>query len=518
VEAFVAIRDDLSKPQWAAERFRLVIEAAPNAIVIADAAGAIVLVNAEAERAFGHPREELLGRAVETLVPARFRGPHPGHRAAYVAHPLTRPMGAGRDLFGLRKDGSEFPVEIGLTPLYTDEGLLTLAVVVDITERKRAEAARAHLAAMVESSNDAIISKDLEGTILTWNAGAERIYGYPAAEVLGRPVTMLAPADRRDEIPAILARVKDGERIGTFDTVRVRKDGRRIDVALTVSPIRAAAGQIVGASAVARDVTEPKRAAEELRAMTQQLWQAAKLASVGELAASIAHELNNPLATISLRIEAVLARTPADDPRRRGLEVIAQETQRMGDLVANLLQFARRGHDQISTVDVRQELGAAVDLIHHHLRKRQVAVVREFAADTPDIFADRQKLRQLFLNLLTNAGDAMPQGGTLTLRTAADTLADGKPAVRIEVADTGVGIPAEHLDRVLEPFFTTKEEGKGTGLGLAICRRVVQDHHGALQITSEVGRGTTVRLLLPVRNGFNVAPLRPGARDGGGHG
>ena len=159
-------------------------------------------------------------------------------------------------------------------------------------------------------------------------------------------------------------------------------------------------------------------------------------------------------------------------------------------------------------MDIRQELTKAVELIQHHLRKRQVNVVQELAPDTPTIYADRQKLRQVFLNLLTNAGDAMPQGGTLTLRTAPAALDNGKPAVQIEFVDTGVGIPAEHLERIMEPFFTTKEEGKGTGLGLAICRRVVQEHHGTIQIVSEVGKGTTVRMVLPVQNGANVDRLR----------
>jgi signal transduction histidine kinase len=251
---------------------------------------------------------------------------------------------------------------------------------------------------------------------------------------------------------------------------------------------------------------------DEVRAMTQQLWQAAKLASVGELAAGIAHELNNPLATVRLRIESVLAQTPEGDRRRRPLAVISQEAKRMGDLVASLLQFSRRGADELSTVDVRDELRTALELVQHHLRKRAITVAQEFAPETPPLYADRQKLRQVFLNLLTNACDAMPQGGTLTLRSGPDATARGEAAGRIEFSDTGVGIPAEHLEKVLEPFFTTKEEGKGTGLGLAICRRVVQEHHGTMEIVSEVGRGTTVRIVLPVTQGGNVDRLRgPGA-------
>jgi signal transduction histidine kinase len=179
----------------------------------------------------------------------------------------------------------------------------------------------------------------------------------------------------------------------------------------------------------------------------------------------------------------------------------------MGDLVANLLSFSRRGDEKISTVDIRDELTKAVDLIEHHLRKRQVTVVREFAEETPSIYADRQKLRQVFLNLLTNAGDAMPRGGTLTLRSASATMDDGRPGVRIEFMDTGVGIPPEHLPRIFEPFYTTKDDGRGTGLGLAICRRAVEEHHGTIEVLSEAGRQTTVRILLPVNNGTNVARL-----------
>jgi signal transduction histidine kinase len=248
---------------------------------------------------------------------------------------------------------------------------------------------------------------------------------------------------------------------------------------------------------------------DELQAMTQQLWQAAKLATVGELAASIAHELNNPLATVSLRIEAVLAQTPASDPRHRPLEVVEQEVERMGNLVANLLQFSRQGSEQRSTVEVSEELRKSLELVDYHLRHRRIDVVREIAEDLPPIFADPQKLRQVFLNLLTNAADAMPDGGTITVRAV---VADGggAPAVRVAFIDTGTGIAPEHLPHVLEPFYTTKEEGKGTGLGLAICRRIVQEHRGAIEITSAPGKGTTVSLQLPVARD---AKARPAGRE-----
>jgi signal transduction histidine kinase len=274
--------------------------------------------------------------------------------------------------------------------------------------------------------------------------------------------------------------------------------------------------------------------------MTQQLWQAAKLATMGELAASIAHELNNPLAIVSLRVESILAHVPEEDPKRRELEVIEQEVERMSALVSNLLQFSRRSTRQISTLDVREEIEKTLELIHNHLRNRRITVGREFAPEVPTIQADRQQMRQVFLNLFTNAADAMPSGGVLTVRagvsegekggmgeTESGGTGEAAPIhpythspihVVIEVADTGVGIAPDNLAKVSEPFFTTKPEGKGTGLGLAMCRRIVQAHNGALEITSEVGRGTTVRLALPVVNEANGTFLRETRRAGAAEG
>jgi len=227
---------------------------------------------------------------------------------------------------------------------------------------------------------------------------------------------------------------------------------------------------------------------------------------MGELAASVAHELNNPHGTVSLRIESLIGQVPADDPKRRELEVVEQEVERMGTLVASLLQFSRRGTPQISTVDVGEEIENTLELIHYLLRQRQITVQREFAPDVPMVPADRQQLRQLFLNLFTNACDAMPQGGALTIRVSA---APAQHRVSIEIADTGTGIAPEDLPRVTEPFFTTKPEGKGTGLGLAICRRIVQEHNGTFEITSAgPGQGTTVRLTLPPQNNSHEAFLQ----------
>jgi signal transduction histidine kinase len=267
-------------------------------------------------------------------------------------------------------------------------------------------------------------------------------------------------------------------------------------------------------AALCAEVNERKAAeaalqasSDDVKTMSQQLWQAAKLATMGELASSIAHELNNPLATVSLRVESLIAQTTGDDPRRRELEIIGQEIERMGNLVSNLLQFSRRSQPQISTVNVCDEIEKTLELIHYHLRKHKIAVAREFKPEGPLIHADRQQLRQLFLNLFTNASDAMPEGGTLTIRV---TRRHEEKQICIEIADTGVGIPPEILPKVLEPFYTTKPEGKGTGLGLAICRRITQAHNGTINITSDgcTGNGTRVCITLPFSNGSNTASLR----------
>jgi PAS domain S-box-containing protein len=375
----------------------------------------------------------------------------------------------------------------------------------------------ARVGAILATAVDAIIVIDEAGRIETFNRGAENMFGFAASEVLGQNVKVLMPPPFEQEHDSYIANyLRTGQKkiIGIGREVSGRRKGGDIFPAeLAVS--EAWLGERRVFVGIVRDVSERKRAeealqqanrnlestlgalqakSEEVRAASQQLWQAAKLATLGELAASIAHELNNPLAIVSLRVEALLAQIAADDPKRRPLEVVEQEVERMGSLVGNLLQFSRRGHRQVSTVDVRDEITATLELIRYHLLHRRIEVVQELAAEMPLIIADRQQLRQVFLNLLTNASDAMPQGGTLTLRARPGKLDGGRPAVVIEFADTGVGIAPENLPKVAEPFFTTKAEGKGTGLGLAICRRVIQEHHGTMDIASEVGKGTVVRL------------------------
>jgi diguanylate cyclase (GGDEF)-like protein/PAS domain S-box-containing protein len=238
-------------------------------MVIVDNTGTIVLLNVHAERLFGYRHGELIGERIELLVPERFRERHGTHRKRYSGDPHTRPMGAGLELYGRRKDGSEFLFEVSLSPLQTESRKLVSSAIRDITARKQAEEDASHYAAVVESSHDAIIGKDLDGVITSWNGGAERLYGYTSGEARGKSISILVPAGHDDELPDLMVRMRAGERVDDYETVRARKDGTLVDVSLTVSPIRSRTGAVIGAATIARDISARLRYQEQLRFLAE---------------------------------------------------------------------------------------------------------------------------------------------------------------------------------------------------------------------------------------------------------
>ena len=429
-------------PTSAAERFAPLLDIADDAIIGVDGSSRIMLFNRGAERIFGYPAEEVLGQKLEMLMPARSAEGHQKHMDAFAASPKpARLMGERSEVLGRRKDGSEFPAEASITKLPDGEsGVMFTAILRDVSRQRKAQEAqlvesRARLHAIIYSALSGIITLDGNLRVTLFNPAAEEIFQCSPDEAMGREIEDFIPGGLPPEGASAVSIGPPIHPAGHEEVLGRRSTGELfpLDAALTKLVVN---GQVVFAL-ILSDITQRKRAEQalretnerlerttaelrkktaELQNSTQQLLQAAKLASVGELAASIAHELNNPLGTVSLRLDSLLANTPQDDPRRRPLEVVEQETERMAGLVGNLLHFSRPSGDQVSTVDVSEEAVKTMELTQHHLRRRGVEVNVEFDPALPTILADRQKLRQVFLNLYTNAGDAMPQGGRLITR------------------------------------------------------------------------------------------------------
>ncbi len=494
------------------------LEALPDAVVAVDRDGTIFQVNSQAEELFGYDSDELVGQKVEVLVPESYRRQHHRHRDNFAEAPKTRRMGADLDLYGRRRNGSEFPVEISLSPVSTENGIFVLSAIRDISDRKRiAEELRraneelhrrtseqlgeyrARLASIIDSSEDAILSKDLNGIITSWNRGAERMYGYAPEEVIGKHISLLTPDDRPNEISEILKKIVKGESTEHYESVRVTKDARHLDVSLSVSPLRDVAGEIVGASVIARDITAQKRAESQLR-------QSQKMEAIGRLAGGVAHDFNNILGIVNACAEFLRDRIdPASEPSVY-VENIKKATERGRSLTKQLLAFSRTSVIQHSVLDLNERLRDISKLLRPLLGDDvEILIVPKSASAVVE--ADPGQLDQIVVNLAVNARDAMPRGGKFILETTAvrfdEEFAEQHQAmpagkyVLLAVSDTGSGMDEATVSRIFEPFFTTKELGKGTGLGLATVYGIVKQSSGHIMVYSEPGHGTTFKIYLP---------------------
>jgi PAS domain S-box-containing protein len=493
-----------------------ILEAIPDAVAAVNEQGVIIQVNSQAETLFAYTRDELIGQKVEMLVPERQRAGHGQHRADYHQKPKIRRMGSGLDLYGRRRDGSEFPVEISLSPVTTENGVVVLSAIRDISDRKRIEdeLRRAHeeldrrksrelrdsqnrLALIVDSSQDAIIGKNLDGLITHWNKGAEQMYGYTAQEMIGRPISVLCPKDRADEIPGILEKIRRGERVEYFESVRVTKDGRKVNVSISVSPIVDAEGKVVGASAIARNITAQKKVEDQLR-------HSQKMEAVGRLAGGVAHDFNNLLGIVTACTE--LLRPRVDGEGVEYIDNIREAAQRGATLTKQLLAFSRKQQVQAQVLDLNERLKEIAKLLRPLMGDDvEIAIMPRGA--TAVVEADAGQLDQIVINLAANARDAMPHGGKLIIETGvldvdASFAKEHPPLVAgryvmLAVSDNGIGMNEETRSPIFEPFFTTKEMGKGTGLGLATVYGIVKQNGGHIWVYSEPERGTTFKIYLP---------------------
>lgn len=493
-----------------------ILEAIPDAVAAVNQQGIIIQVNSQAEALFGYTRDELIGQKIEMLVPERHRPQHHNHREHFHQQPKIRRMGSGLDLYGRRRDASEFPVEISLSPVATGNGIIVLSAIRDISDRKRIEEElrRANeeldrrksrelreyqnrLALIVDSSQDAIIGKNLDGIVTHWNKGAEEIYGYTAQEMIGRPISTLAPPERADEIPVILQKIRNGERVEYFESVRVTKDNRKLNVSISVSPIHDAEGQVVGASTIARNITAQKKVEDQLR-------QSQKMEAVGRLAGGVAHDFNNLLGIVTACSELLRSRVQGDAVEY--IDNIREAGKRGAALTRQLLSFSRRQPLQVQVLDLNDRLKDVSKLLKP-LMGDDVEIVLSPRPGSAIVEADPGQLDQIVVNLAVNARDAMPRGGKLIIETAVfdfdESFVREHPSMKagryvmLAVSDNGVGMDEATRSRIFEPFFTTKEVGKGTGLGLATVYGIIKQSGGHVWVYSEVGHGTTFKVYLP---------------------
>jgi PAS domain S-box-containing protein len=492
--------------------FRAVLEASPNAIVAVDATARITYANPQAEATFGYTLDELVGQPVEILLPKRVAERHVSHRNGFISHPGARPMGIGLDLAGLRKDGTEFPVEISLSPVETSDGLNVFATVVDITARKGAEAALAEserrFRTVLEASPNPIVGVDSAARIIFVNPQTEETFGYARDELVGQPVELLLPervgerhVEHRDGF--ISHPVARPMGIG-LDLAGRRKDGGEFPVEISLSPVDTADGLQVFATVV--DITA-RKAAET------QLVQAQKLESIGRLAGGIAHDFNNMLFAI-LGYAELLSQDLAPDRQanldvevaRKSVAGISHAAERAATLTQQLLAFSRQQVVSPKVLDLNSAVKSVEPMLHRLIGENLQLNVKLDSASRR-LRADPGQLDQILVNLVVNARDAMPDGGTITIETGTVEFDEPYavehfevtpgPYVMLAVSDTGQGMDQETRRHVFEPFFTTKEVGKGTGLGLATIYGIVRQAGGHIWLYSEPGHGTTFKLYFP---------------------
>jgi PAS domain S-box-containing protein len=386
---------------------------------------------------------------------------------------------------------------------------------IDITERKRAEEASAFFTSIIESSDDAIIGKSLDGIILTWNLGAEKIYGYKAEEVIGKPISILAPLGLEDEIPAILDKVRRGERISQHETVRARKDGQRIDVSLTISPVWGAGGKIIGASTIARDVTERNRLLVREQSARAQAEAANRLKD--EFLATVSHELRTPLNAILGWATMLNTGRLDEQTAKRAIVVIDRNARAQTQLIEDILDVSRIISGKIR-LDIKQTniisvINAAIDSLRPAADAKGISVELKSDAEIGPVPADPGRLQQVVWNLLSNAIKFTPDEGRVEIKVERDTGPSGQHA-QVVISDTGIGITPDFLPHVFERFLQgdgtiTRRHG-GLGLGLAIVRHIVEMHGGTIKAESEgTGKGANFVVRLPLRAGRDSAVKQP---------
>jgi PAS domain S-box-containing protein len=492
------------------ENFRILLDSAPDAILGIDESGLIVLANAQAEIVFGYSRSELLGQRIETLVPERFRPGHTGHRASYHAAPRTRPMAKGMELWARRKDGTEFPAEIALSPMRTERGTVVSCIVRDVTDRFEAEKARLELVREQSKRAEAEqatrrfhdMVQTLDAIVWEYDPAAQR---FTFVTRRGEELLGYAPADwyAEDNFLVRHAHVDDRPAVEAFFANVKRRDNAEVEFRVI-----AVAGQVFWFRTIVQ-VAKDAAGTPQIRGLMvdttarrmseQALRNSEKLAATGRLAATIAHEINNPMAAVTNVLYLLASHPTLDETAKQYTKMAQDEMSRVAQITRQMLRFYRDSSTR-APVNLPELLDNTVQLFARKIHDKRIKLEKRYE-DCLGIFGFPGELRQVFSNLLINAVDATPTGGRIAIHvvTARQWKHRGRDGVRITVCDNGSGIERADLPKIFEPFFTTKQQ-HGTGLGLWVSYGIVQKHQGDIRVRTSTrpGRsGTCFSVFLP---------------------
>ncbi len=494
---------ELARREQTAVRDRAYLDAvfasAPVAIAVLGGDGRVRGTNPQFETLFGFPAAEAIGQDLNELIVPRSELP----KASRFDTLARRGERLVVEVERRRKDGSLVPVLATASHLAGTAGGDVFVMYQDISDRRKAQDALSQLASIVQSSDDAIVGQTLDGVVVSWNAAAERMFGYSFPEIKGKRIALLRPPELADEGDAILERIKHGQHVDHFETVRLRKDGTRIPVSLSISLTRDSAGRISGFSTIARDVSGEVASRDALRDARDAAQRLAQTRS--SFLANMSHEIRTPMNAI-LGLTELLLDTELAPEQRHSLTLVQTSAETLLTLLNDILDLSKieAEHLQLESIafDLEHLVQSVVELLAIRARERRLNLLADVAADLPaSVRGDPTRLRQVLTNLISNA-IKFTHEGEVVVAAAPLTAADGRPLVRFAVRDTGIGIAAEKLDAIFEEFSqadtsTTRQYG-GTGLGLAICRRLVRLMGGELAVSSDVGRGTEFSFAIPL--------------------
>jgi two-component system sensor kinase FixL len=496
---------DCTSPQGNDQLFRALIASSIDGIVVIDAEGRVELYNTSCERLFQYSAAEVLGRNVRMLMPEAQRAGHDKSLIRYRETGERRIVGKGRELEGQRKDCSVFPIYVSVGEGAWNEKTIFVAIIHDMTamnaELAQREAGTRLLARIVQSSGDAVISKTPDGIITSWNEAAERLFGHYAQDAIGQHISLIIPPDRWQEEQEILAKIAAGQAIEHYETLRLSKDGAAIHVSISVAPIRNAAGAVIGASKIARDITGKKSSELNIQKLQSDLAHTARLNAMGQMSAAIAHELNQPLTAAINYVKAARRLLAPDMPgpekmatAREALEGADTQIVRAGSIVRYLRDFVEKRESKKTSSDLNAVIRESVALGFMGQQSNDVKVILLLDEHIPPALMDKIQIQQVLINLIRNSMEAMAevQERELTIVSSAEEAG----CLHITVCDTGPGFAPEIVPKLFEPFTTTK--GDGMGIGLSICRKIVEAHGGSIRLLPDGARGACFLIRLPI--------------------